>query len=407
MSAPAPPQASDRAAAPFAFGARIALVYSALFFFTGLQLPFFPLWLEARGLSPTEISVVLALPLVLRVLASAQLAARADRARERADLVIALYALSALAALAYLVAGGFWAILLVTALFAFFNNPIVPIIDSLTLSGVRRYGIDYGRVRLWGSLVFIVANLGGGALLAGYDVETLLAVLIGAVVAGALLAPLLPRIGPPRRPREAVLLGSPWRLMAGRRFLLVIVASGLVQASHALIYGFGSIHWQKAGLSGTQIGALWATGVMAEVVLFHFSRRLMGRLGAVNLLVAGAAGATLRWALMPAEPGLAGLFVLQAMHGLSFGATHLGTMHFLAESVGEERLGAAQGAAFVVGGAAMAVAVFAAGPLYGALGAWGFLVMAAVAAAGLALVALASRSQPHSAGRGGETSEAE
>lgn len=409
IAAPLTETDARRQIAPFAFGPRMALVYSAYFFHVGIYLPYFPLWLKGQGLSATQISVILSLPLAVRVLTSGQITAYADRANDRANVAVVLYLLAALAVASYALTHSFWPILAVTALFATFSSPIVPVLDSLTLSGVRRFGADYGRIRLWGSLVFIFANIGGGAVLAGYEVETVLHVLIGGVAAGALLAPLLPRIG---RPRNAV---SPagladattWKLLKNRYFLLVMLASGLFQASHAVIYGFGSIYWEAVGYSGTMIGALWATGVVAEIVLFHKSRAVLRRTGPLLLIVIGGLGAVLRWSLMPIEPPLAGFFVLQTLHGLSFGAVHLGTMHFLADNIAEERMGAAQGASFVLGGAAMAIAVFSSGPLYALLGVKAYLVMAAASVAGLALVGMAARLQPHKASVGGETSAGE
>ena len=397
--------------APYAFGGRISLLYSAIFFHVGLYLPYFPLWLKGRGLEPTQIAVVLSLPLVVRVLASGQVTSYADSARDRANVVIVLYVLAAISAAAFAFAGGFWPIFAVTLVYALFFNPLVPVLDSLTLSGVRRFGVDYGRIRLWGSLIFILANLGGGWLLADRDVETVLIVLIASMFVGAALSPLLPRIGRPRNATQATGLAdaTTWKLLANRRFLLVMLASGILQASHALIYGFGSIYWQSIGYSGTVIGALWATGVVAEIVLFRFSRPVLNRTGPTALIVIGGIGAVARWTLMPLQPPLIGFFALQTLHGLSFGAVHLGTMHFLADTVAEERMGAAQGASFVLGGLAMAIAVFSSGPIYSALGVDGFLVMAAASMVALALVLTAMRPghQPHNSGSGGETSAGE
>lgn len=395
---------AERQVAPFAFGARISLLYSAIFFHVGLYLPYFPLWLKARGLSATQISIILSLPLIVRVLTSGQITSYADRAGDRANVMIALYVATALATLAYLfvdvAGGGFWPIFAVTALYAVFFNPLVPVLDSLTLSGVRRFGVDYGRIRLWGSLVFILANLGGGLVLAGSDVEAVLFVLVASVIAGAALSPLLPRIGRPRNATTQTGLAdaTTWKLLADRRFLLVMLAGGILQASHALVYGFGSIYWQSLGYSGTAIGVLWAIGVIAETVLFRYSRSVLSRTGAVGLIVIGGIGAVVRWTAMPLEMpaglDLAGFFVLQTLHGLSFGAVHLGTMHFLAESVSEDRMGAAQGAGFVLGGLAMAVAVFGSGPLYAAFGVEGFYAMAAACLLALLLIRLAGPAQP-------------
>ncbi len=395
--------------APFAFGARIALSYSTVFFHLGIYLPYFPLWLKARGLTPTQISIVLSLPLIVRVISSGQITGVADRASDRANVAIVLYVMSALAATAYLFVDGFWPIFAVMALYAVVFNPIVPVLDSLTLSGVRRFGVDYGQIRLWGSLVFVIANLGGGAVLAGYDAETVLRVLVASLFVGAVLSPLLPRIGRPKNATTPTGLAeaTTWRLLANRRFLLVMLAGGILQASHALIYGFGSIYWESLGYSGGVIGALWAVGVAAEIFLFQFSRAIFRRVGPLALIAIGGMGAILRWSLMPLAPPLAGFFALQCLHGLSFGAVHLGMMQFLADSVPEDRMGAAQGASFVLGGLVMAIAVFSSGPIYAAFGAGGFLIMTAASVVALALLFLGSRVQPHRRGSGGETTTAE
>jgi PPP family 3-phenylpropionic acid transporter len=398
-----------RQVAPYAFGARISLVYSAIFFHIGLYLPYFPLWLKAQGLSATQISIILSLPLVVRVLVAGQITAYADRAKDRVDVAITLYAATTLAAAAYLFVDGFWPIFAVTAVYAVFFNPVVPVIDSLTLSGVRRFGVDYGRIRLWGSLVFVVANLGGGLILADRDVETVLRVLVASVFLGAVVSPFLPRIGRPRNATTPTGFGdaTTWQLLANRRFLLVMLASGMLQASHALIYGFGSIYWESLGFSGTVIGALWAVGVVAEIALFQFSRAVLPRTGALALIVIGGIGAVVRWTLMPLGLPLAGFFALQCLHGLSFGAVHLGTMHFLADTVAEERMGAAQGASFVLGGMAMAIAVFFSGPIYASFGVNGFLVMAVASGVALVLVGAAMRAQPHNSRSGGDTAVSE
>ena len=209
--------------------------------------------------------------------------------------MIALYVATALATLAYLfvdvAGGGFWPIFAVTALYAVFFNPLVPVLDSLTLSGVRRFGVDYGRIRLWGSLVFILANLGGGLVLAGSDVEAVLFVLVASVIAGAALSPLLPRIGRPRNATTQTGLAdaTTWKLLADRRFLLVMLAGGILQASHALVYGFGSIYWQSLGYSGTAIGVLWAIGVIAETGI-----SVLGRLTPLRLEMRPATSTTAR-----------------------------------------------------------------------------------------------------------------
>jgi PPP family 3-phenylpropionic acid transporter len=374
---------------PPRFGPRISLGFSAFFLYTGLYLPYFPVWLKSRGLSPVEISTVLSMSLVIRVLASGQIMAYADTYRDRASLLSLLYVLSAVAILLYLPASTFVPILLVTLLYNFFFNPVLPLLDAITLAGVRRFDADYGRIRIWGSVVFILANLGGGVLLGGFSADAILYALLAAMAFGAITSFAIPRIGriKPYDRSKGESRSKVWRqFITDRPFMIVLLASGLAQASHAFLYGFGSIHWQVIGYSGTLIGLLWAVGVVAEVILFQYSKRIFKHIPAVTMIAFGCLGGVIRWALFPLVDSELAFILLQILHGASFGATHIGLMQFIVEKVPEENIGAAQGAGFVLGGAIMGLSVFSSGPLYAAFGADGFWVMAAMCAMALALL---------------------
>jgi PPP family 3-phenylpropionic acid transporter len=374
---------------PSHFSTRMSLGFSAQFLFVGLYLPYFPLWLNSKNLSPFEISTILAMPLLIRVLTSGQITVFADSREDRSNVLSALYVASALSILLYLWTESFWAILAVTLLYNLFFNPLLPLLDAITLAGVRRFGADYGRIRLWGSMVFILANLGGGALLAGFAPGSVLLALIASLALGAVVSFALPRIGRqgPSKDQTAERV-TRRKLLTNPVFVLVLAASGLAQASHALLYGFGSIHWQALGYGGLKIGLFWAVGVISEIVLFQYATGLLKRIPPVTVIAIGCAGGILRWLLFPLVEGDAAFLLLQVLHGLSFGAVHIGTMHFIMDSVPENYIGAAQGAGYVLGGVAMGVAVFVSGPIYAAYGVNGFWIMAAmcVAALGLTLI---------------------
>jgi len=384
------PEPGGYEAAPPWFGPRISLGFSTFFLYVGLYLPYFPIWLQSRDLTPLQISTVFSMSLVIRVLASGQVLAFADTQKDRSTVLSVLYVLSAITILLYLPAETFIPILLVTLLYNFFFNPTLPLLDAITLAGVRRFDADYGKIRIWGSVVFILANMGGGAILAGYNPDVILYALLASMALGALCSFAIPRIGrvSPYKKEAAANRWSIWRkFLSNREFVRVLLATGLAQASHAFLYGFGSIYWQSIGYSGTMIGLFWAIGVVAEVILFQFAKGLFRRISAVQMIIIGCIGGALRWVLFPFVEGEAAFLLLQILHGASFGATHIGLMQYILESVPEENIGAAQGAGFVLGGVAMGLAVFASGPLYAAWGAGGFWVMAGMCVVGLALLA--------------------
>ena len=174
-------------------------------------------------------------------------------------------------------------------------------------------------------------------------------------------------------------------------FLAIAAAGSLIQASHAVYYGFSTLDWTAKGFDGVTIGMLWALGVVAEIVLFAYAGRLPRRIGPVTLIVIGAAGAIVRWSAMTFDPPAVLLFPLQLLHGLSFGATHLGTMMFLSQNAPERSRAAAQGDIATANSLMMAAASALAGVLYGAGGGLAYAAMAVLAVCGGGFAFLAAR----------------
>ena len=137
----------------------------------------------------------------------------------------------------------------------------------------------------------------------------------------------------------------------------MLAAASLIQASHAVYYGFSALEWRGAGLDGTTIAALWALGVIAEIVLFALPGRLPPLFQPSVLLMIGAAGAALRWAAMALDPPAIWLPWLQLLHALSFGATHLGALGFVARHAPAGQSATAQGYLAIALGAVMAGAM--------------------------------------------------
>jgi len=374
--------------------ARIATVYGALFFSIGMFMPFFPVWLKSQGLDDVQVAWVLAVQSGTRMVASPLVSHLADRLGRLRPVMLACAA-GALAGFLWLeMVDGFRAIMIVVAITFTAFAPLMPLTEAYAVTAGRRHGLDYGRMRLWGSILFIAGNLFAGAMLDILSTGRLVWLLV--IAQGALFLALLSL--PPRQesrseeaPRqEPEGEGRPGFLTAG--FVVFLLCAALLQSSHALVYGFSALHWKAQGYSGTVVGLLWGVGVVAEIVLFWFSGRLMTGLGAVRLLgLAGVAGCV-RWTGLSYDPPLVVLFLLQMLHGFSFGAAHLGAIEFIRRYTPQDRSATAQAIyGAVAGGIFMTVATWASGPLYRAHGAGAWLVMAGMSAVALLLVLLLNR----------------
>jgi PPP family 3-phenylpropionic acid transporter len=376
----------------FGFASRVAALYAAIFILGGIQLPFLPVWLKAKGLDPGMIGLVLAAPMVVRVLAIPFATRTADR---RDALRAGLIVTSCLSVAGYMLVGlaeGATEILIAYALASLAFTPVMPLAETYALKGLSARGRAYGPVRLWGSAAFIL-----GTFAAGFAADTIptrhliwlvvAASVITAVTSFALTplssaAPGLSETQPARR-----------SLLRDGAFIAVLAAASLIQASHAVFYGFSAVEWRSAGLDGTTIAALWGLGVIAEIVLFAFSGRLPLFFQPIMLLVIGALGATLRWTAMALAPPAVALPWLQLLHALSFGATHLGALGFVARHAPAGQGATAQGYLAIAMGAAMAGAMGLSGVLYEAFGSLAYAAMALAAIAGGACALIAQRAR--------------
>ena len=373
------------------FAPRLAALYAGLFIMIGIQLPFFPVWLKAKGLDPRMIGLVLAAPIVARLIAVPLVARAADR---REAVRAAIIATSFLGAAGYGLVGladGAGAILAAYALASLALTSVMPLAETYALRGLIARGRAYGPVRLWGSAAFILGTFVAGFAIDAIPARHLIWLIVAASLISALaaltLAPLgaPPLMHTPDQPRKPMLRDP--------AFIAVLAAASLIQASHAVFYSFSALQWRGAGLDGTAIAALWALGVVAEMVLFAVSGRLPPFFQPVVLLMIGAAGAALRWAAMAFDPPALLLPWLQLLHAASFGATHLGALGFVSRSAPPGQSATAQGYLAIALGVAMAAATGLSGWLYGAFGsrAYAAMVLAAVAGGFCGYVAYRAR----------------
>ncbi len=359
---------------------RLSLFYAAYFAMIGIMMPFWPVWLEAKGLTPANIGLVIGSATFVRVFFNPLVAHVADRRGTRQPIIALMAVFAVIFFSLFFVTNNFWPILLVTILFSSCWGAMQPLGESLTMLSAKENGFEYGRVRLWGSLAFIATAIIAGRVLSDTTPDAIMVMIFASVVLMFAVTLFLPNM------RTSKATGSSFPiapLLCNKAFLLVLIAAALIQSSHAVYYGFGTIHWQKSGISDTVIGVLWAEGVIAEVILFSMGAAVLRCTGPMQLIILGGAAGILRWLGTGLDDSLPALFILQALHGLTFGATHLGVIHFISDKVPEELTATALSLySAVVMGLAMGLMVMASGQLYGALSGQAYFVVAVMAAIG-------------------------
>jgi MFS transporter, PPP family, 3-phenylpropionic acid transporter len=285
------------------------------------------------------------------------------------------------------IAESFPALLLLSAITGVTFAAILPLGEALALAEAKTAGIGYARVRLWGSIAFIFATLGCGLLLERTGAAAVLVLILITLSLMLLACGALPRARPgasDTTPHLAAL----WRRPGFVRFA---VAASLLHASHAVYYGFATIHWRDAGISEAMIGWLWAEGVIAEILLFLWAGGVVERAGPRRVLLIASILTAARWTVSGLSVDLPVLILIQTLHAASFGAVHLATMQYLRDAVPAGLHASAQGCYAAISALLFGLLMPVSGWLYGASGGQAFLAMAVVAIVAAGLVMTGAR----------------
>jgi PPP family 3-phenylpropionic acid transporter len=294
--------------------------YFTYFGALGIYAPFWSPYLSLRGFDAVDIGLLIALPSAARAIVPMGLGWLADVTRRPTAILRMTALLAAIAFALFPFVSGLAAFAVLAILFGAFWNAVIPLYDSHTLSHLGEQSAHYGRLRLWGSVGFIVVSTVAGGVLqrAGYSIVPWMA--WGLMLATFLVCMRLhPVQSPPARSTSRG-LGTALR---SRTVAIPLLVSTLVVMSCGAYYAFFTLWLEMNGYSRLAIGVLWAIGVMAEVVVFAIGSHLLARFSLRTLFVAAAAGSAVRWAavgLGAAHPLLIGLS--QVLHCLSFAVLH-------------------------------------------------------------------------------------
>ncbi|MHB1566610.1 MAG: MFS transporter [Acidiferrobacter sp.] len=351
------------------------LYFSAM----GALVPYWPLYLRARGFDPQALGELMALLAVARIVAPYAGGFLVDHIGHRVAVVRIAAFLAGASFLLVRWVHGFATMGLVMMTFSFFWYATLPSLEASTLS---THGDHYGRIRLWGSIGFILVVASLGPLLDRYGasfVVPVMAVLLGGLWLSTLA---LPRLAPPR-PETAPLILKPG-------LVPFLAACFLMQVSYGPYYTFYSVYLAHFHYNKAEIGMLWAFAVVCEVLLFWQANRLFARYHNRSLFAATFVLAVLRWVLIAAFPRLWPLLVAaQALHAFTFGLYHAVAVRLAGGYVGPGARARAQAFYGSAAGAGAAVGALLSGYAWTWIGPRGtFLAAAGVAVIACALIAL-------------------
>lgn len=358
---------------------RISAFYFAFFAVLGVLSPYWGPYLRSRGFEAAEIGTLIALLHVTKIVAPNLWGWLADVSGRR----MAIIRLSCIAALfgfsGVLVPGGFWWMAAVMVGFSFFWNAALPQFEANTLSHLGEHTHQYARIRLWGTVGFMVAVLAVGEGIDRYGIDILPTALLSLFALLAVISLLVPQAHAKQTSTQA---GAFKAVVAQPAVIGLLLACFLLQMSHGPFYAFYSIFLQDHGYSNTAIGLLWAVALTAEIAVFLLMPRWLPGLSPQRVLMCVMGLAAVRWLLVAFFPASVSLQVAaQLMHAMTYGAYHAVAISLVNRFFEGGLQGRGQALySSMTFGAGIAVGSFVGGLLWEALGGmWTFALSAGVA----------------------------
>ncbi|MBI3782253.1 MAG: MFS transporter [Deltaproteobacteria bacterium] len=305
---------------------RLAVVaaYFCIFIGIGVWVPYFPLYLADLGYTGSEIGLVIGIQPALRWCGALGWAHVADRWRNRHRILVVTAAAGAVCFVPLLFVRDVRAVLMVLSAISLFHGTLIPMLDATVMDNLAALGGDYGRLRLWGSLGFILGSAGSAPLVHLWSPSIVPYLLVSP---GLLMVLSLMRVPPTQLEQHAHVRG-PWKLMTPQlsTFLLSAV---LLQISCGTWSGFFGVHTAALGFSDAIPGFTYGLAVTFEIALMYFGRQLLDRYQAVNVLLLSLVLTAVRWLLTAAASNEILVILLQLGHVFSFSAFHLSALRLL------------------------------------------------------------------------------
>ena len=313
------------------------------------------MYLDGQGYSYLQIATLMATIQLTKIVAPSVWGWLGDRSGQRVRLVRMGAFTGSLFFAGVFLEPGFYGLMLVMLAFTFFWNAILPLYEVITLRSLGEQKGSYGKIRLWGSVGFIVAVGAMGGILEKVSVShlpwLLLPVFVGIVVSTFLIPP------EPGEKRSAAPKGSLKAIVTHPAVIAFFLMNFLLQVSHGAYYTFFSIHLQLHGYGKLATGLLWSLGVIAEIGLFLVMHRVSRWFTLRQIIIGSLALTLVRWLLIAeCTDFLWILIIAQCLHAASYGALHAVSVQYIQGFFGKHHHGQGQalysGLTFGAGGAA-------------------------------------------------------
>lgn len=308
---------------------RLSRFYFIYYFFVGAFVPYWGLYLQAESFSAADIGILMSLFQISRIFAPNFWGWLADHTGTRARWIKLTAFLGLCGFMAVFWAHGFFWMFFVMAALSVFTSSTLPLAESLTLAHLATTNGHYSRIRMWGSLGFIVAAVVLGYLIDIAGIASLLWFLLAVQLLLLVLTYTLPeaQVAPHEHDHFSI-----WQVIRQPNVIALLVGCSLMVTAHGVLYNFYSIYLSEHGYSKGTIGLLWSVGVICEIAIFMLMPKIMARFTLKRIMLVSLLLAVIRFSMIGMAIDQLWLIVLaQMLHAATFGSFHAASVEVVAQ----------------------------------------------------------------------------
>jgi PPP family 3-phenylpropionic acid transporter len=303
--------------------------YFVYYFFVGVFVPYWGLYLQSEQFSLVEIGILMSLFQISRIFAPNFWGWLADHTEKRTIWIRLNTVLGVLGFIAAFWVEGFWPMLLVMGALSLFTSSIMPLSESLTLAHLAKTKGHYSRIRMWGSVGFIVASIALGYIIDWAGISSLLWTILAVQIVLFLLTFTLAEAKVAQHHTDDF---SVWYILRNPVVISLLLGCALMVTAHSVLYNFYSIYLAEHGYSKGMIGWLWSVGVVCEIGVFMLMPMIMRRFSLKQIILSSLALAVLRFSMIGlAVDNLVLLLIAQGLHAATFGSFHVATVQVVTQ----------------------------------------------------------------------------
>ena len=308
---------------------RLSRFYFSYYFFVGAFVPYWGLYLQSEHFSATDIGILMSLFQISRIFAPNFWGWLADNTGKRAQWIKLTSFLGLCGFMAVFWAHGFFWLFFVMAALSLFTSSTLPLAESLTLAHLATTNGHYSRIRMWGSLGFIVASVVLGFVIDASGIKSVLWFLLLVQMTLFALSYTLPD---PKLVAHENDHFSIWQVIKHPNVIALLIGCSLMVTAHGVLYNFYSIYLSQHGYSKGTIGLLWAVGVVCEIGIFMLMPKIMNHYSLKTILIISLALAVLRFSLIGVAIDHLWLLILaQSLHAATFGSFHAASVEVITQ----------------------------------------------------------------------------